>query len=314
MFKLIRSSTNSNFISLRQKKAAPFAGLRFFLFSALLALISAPSAHALDTSPNALRIEDSREGNVLLGAEAASINAGEVFNTVLLVWGNLAIHGQVDEVIVLSGKVVFHPGAKLGKALVVMGGSFEALPGAEIPDDKITLRAPGPLWRMLRSAGNVWRDHIGWVAKAAGSAVTCALLWLIGSLLFRFFPALQGITANRLGSQWGRNLFAGLAGSVAVPVLMVLLVISLLGIFVLPIYLVLLGFAGIVSYLGAALWAGHRLLPPPEGRGLNYAGFFLGLAALQLFWIVGGWAVLPVLALWTLSWGALLRGLRTLWR
>jgi hypothetical protein len=309
MFKPILVPTSSKRSVRRRKRAVPFAGLRLFLFTAWLVAAgpAAPAAFALQTSPGALRVEDRKEGNVLLGAERATIDAGEIYKTVMLVWGNLEVHGQADEVFVLSGKVTFHPGAKLGKALVVMGGSFESLPGADVAEDKISLRAPGPLWRMLRTAGGLWRDHIGWVAKAVGSAVTCFLLWLAGSLLFSFFPALQGVTANRLGSQWERNLLAGLLATIAVPVLMVLLVISILGILALPVYFALLALAGLISYLGAALWAGHRLLPPAAGRRINYAGFFLGVAALQLFWAVGGWALLPLLALWTLGWGALIR-------
>ncbi|RZA09077.1 MAG: hypothetical protein EOP11_02825 [Proteobacteria bacterium] len=271
-------------------------------------------AHALETSPNALRVEDSKEGNALLGAEEASIQAGEVYKTIVLLWGNLAVHGQVDEVVVLSGKVTFFPGAKLNQSLVMMGGAFETMPGAQVSQDKVSLRSPGILWRILRSGGNIWRDHIGWVAKAAGLAITLGIFWLLGLLFFKVFPKLRALTADRLAQEWPQNLIAGLLGSTIVPVLGVLLVISLIGILALPIYLLLLIIAGVISYLAAAMWAGHRLLPPKAGRGINHLGFFFGLSALQLCWFVGGWAVLPVLLLWTLGWGSLVRSLRGLWR
>ena len=251
---------------------------------------------------------------MLLGAEQAKIEAGEVFNSVVLVWGNLDVFGQVEEVVVLSGKVTFHPGSKLTKSLVVMGGSFESMPGANVAQESVVLRAPGPLWRVLRSAGNLWQEHIGWVARLTGAVVTCLVLWLMGLLLFRLVPALGGITAGRLAREWGKNLLAGLLGSILVPVLFALLVISILGIAVLPVYLLLLFLAGLVSYLGAALWAGHRLLPPKDGERVQAWGFLLGLLAFQFLWTVGGWAILPVFLLWTLGWGALLRGLRTLWK
>lgn len=288
----------------------PFAGLRVFLFLFFVSGWISPPAFALNTSPHALRLEDSSRGNLLLGAEEATIATGEIFQTVVLLWGNLAVHGQVDRVLVLSGKVTFHPGAKLGDSLVVMGGGFESLPGADIPESKVSLRAPGPLWKVLRAAGHAWRENIGWLAMLTAAFFTCVGLWMAGAALFTFFPALRRAAADPLGAEWGRNLFIGLLGSVLTPVVMVLLVISVVGILALPIYLALLAFAALVSYFGAALWAGHRLLPPAPGRAINYGGFFLGLAAFQLFWLVGGWAILAVMLLWTLAWGALLRGLR----
>lgn len=289
--------------------------MRAFGRLALLWLLVVPvPAPALQTSENALRIEDSSEGNVVLGADQAVIEAGEVFGAVVLLWGNLDIHGQVNEVVVLSGNVTFHEGAKLNKSLVMMGGSFTSR-GAQITPESVMYRAPGPIWRVLQSLGNVWRDHFTWMIKVAGAAFSCVLLWLVGMLLFRFSPTLQGITEGRLASQWPKNLAVGLFGSLVVPVFMVMLIISVLGIVLLPLYFLLLFLAGMVSYLGAALWAGHRLLPPKLGARINPLGFFLGLIAMQLLLVTGlWWAFLPALALWTLSWGGLLRGARSLWK
>lgn len=286
----------------------------WFACALLLVALYAGPAHAFRASENAFRLEDSREGNMLLGAEEAEIEAGEVFGTVVLLWGNLAVRGQVKEVVVVGGNVVFHPGAKLTKSLIVMGGSYDSLPGAQVAAGNVVLEAPGPLWRLVKSGANLWHDNINWVAKLFGAASLCFVLWLGGLLLFSFFPSLAEATAGRLVREWPANLLAGMVGTVFVPVLLVLLVISILGIVVLPIYFLLLLVAGVVSYLATALWVGHRLLPPRGGR-INAAGFFLGLVSLQLFWAVGvWWALLPMLTLWLFAWGAVLRGTRRLWR
>ena len=102
---------------------------------------------------------------------------------------------------------------------------------------------------------------------------------------------------------------------VLAPVFLALLLISILGIILIPFYLLMLVVAGFVSYLAAALWAGHRLLPPKAGQRINALGFLLGLAAMQLLWASGiWWAWLPVLLLWLLAWGGLLRGGRQLFK
>src|SRR5476651_2033173 len=104
--------------------------LRKVLF--LLLCLAPVGADALTTSDQAFRLEDSKEGNVVLGAEHAALEHGEFRKTILLLWGNLDIFGEVDEVVVLSGHVVFHDGSKLNKSLTVMGGSFESQPGAQV--------------------------------------------------------------------------------------------------------------------------------------------------------------------------------------
>src|SRR5262249_50314996 len=129
-------------------------------------------AHALTTTEHALRIEDRAEGNMLLGAEQAVLEKGEIYKTVVLLWGRLEIYGDVDEVVVLSGHVVVHEGSKLNRSLVVMGGSFESQPGAQVSAENVVAREAGPFWRILRSAGNVWRENFNWVARLLAGLVT----------------------------------------------------------------------------------------------------------------------------------------------
>lgn len=287
------------------------------IYLALLgfAFANAAPALALSTSENAFRIEDSGQGNVLLGAENAVIEAGEVYGTIVLLWGNLEIHGQVNEVVILSGKVTFHPESKLNKSLAVMGGSFASLPGAQVAPENIVYRSPGPLWRIVQSVARAWSENISWMLKLISLVLLGLLFWGIGLLLFRLSPTLLGITAGRLISHWPKNLVVGLLGSLVVPVFSVLLVISILGIILLPIYFLVLFFAGLISFLGASAWVGHRLLPARRGETINPWGFLLGITAFYFLLTAGvWWAYLPAFALWTLAWGGLLRGARSLWR
>lgn len=285
--------------------------LAFFL----MALLPIQPASALTTSENALRLEDSKEGNILLGADHAVLERGEIFKTIVLLWGRLEVHGEVDEIVVLSGHVVFHDGSRLHKSLMVMGGSFESHAGAQVAAESVISKAPGPFWRILQSAGNLWRDHFSWIAKVAAGLVTALFCWLCSWALFHGFPGLQVHTEGRLLKEWPQNLVLGFLGSIAACAVFVLLIISIIGILLVPFYLLALMLAAGISYGAAALWAGHRLLPPKSGKKINPLGFLLGFLALQFLWAVPvWWAALPVLILWTLAWGSLLRGMRLLWR
>lgn len=287
------------------------ATLLLLFFSLALPL----PASALTTTEQSLRIEDKSEGNVLLGAEQAVIEKGELYKTVVLLWGKLDVYGEVDEIVILSGQVHFFEGAKVNKSLVVMGGSFDSEPGADVRAETVVAKEAGPFWRLLRSAGNIWRDHFSWIMKLAAGLVTTLLTWLSGWAMFYGFPGMQDSLEGRLVKHWPQNLALGFLGSLLVPVILVLLLVSIIGILFVPFYLLALLLAAGISYSAAALWAGHRLLPPAKGKKINPWGFLLGLLAFQFLWAVPvWWAAIPVLILWTLAWGATIRSLKLLWR
>lgn len=281
----------------------------------LLFLLSTHPAQALSTSPHALRLEDKKEGNALIGAEKAVIERGEIYHDVVLLWGQLDIYGEVDEVILLGGHATFHEGSQLKKSLVVMGGSFDSQPGAALASENVVAKLPGPLWSMLKSAGNLWRDHFDGAAKILAGIASCFLAWLAGWLLFYASPGLQKKTADVLMKEWPKHLALGFLGSTVACGLFMMLVISFVGWILIPFYLVFLLVAAWISYSAAALWAGHRLLPPKPGQRLNPWGLLLGFLAFQFFWIVPiWWALIPIFLLWALAWGALVRSMKVLWK
>jgi hypothetical protein len=279
----------------------------------LVLLIPFP-AQALQVSSGALRIEDKKEGNLVVGAEDAQVESTDSYRTVLLLWGKLEVYGSVDELIVLSGHVHFHPGAKLSKSLVLMGGSYEAEAGASVANESIVFRNPGPAWRMVRSAGNVWRENFNWVAAVVASLFVCGILFLFGFILFRAFPALRGVLVGKIEPDWIKNLLVGFLALCIVPVFAVLMVISIFGLFLLPLFFLLLAVAGLISYCASALWVGQRMLVPKDRQQFRALSLLAGLLAFQLLWLAGSWGMIVVFAIWTLGWGALVRSLRALWK
>jgi hypothetical protein len=278
-------------------------------------LLYAQAAHAFTASPAAFRLEDKKAGNILIGAEDAVIEAGETYRTILLLWGHLDVYGSTDEVLVLSGHVVFHEGAELKKSLVVMGGSYETLPGSSVKNENIIFHAPGPLWRLLLSGVSLLRENFSGIAFVAFTAIGCLLLWLFAYVLFRAFPNLRRKTAGTLWTEWPKNLLVGIFGALLVPMLFALLLISIFGIVLLPLYFLLLFLGGFISYSVAACWTGHRLLPAKKADQTRALSLFVGIIALQFFWMANvWWALILLLLFWTLAWGALLRSVRSLWQ
>jgi hypothetical protein len=253
--------------------------------------------------------------SLLIGGEGAEIAPAEKQKSVVLVWGSLDVYGEVEDLKVISGTAVFHPGSKLTNSLVILGGSFESKGGQLIPPDKVEYRDLGFWWRMaLKTVGladHALSRYFFWIA----SAVFLLGAWGFGLLLFFFVPSLVGLLTGKLLQEGGKNFAAGILGTFLVPVLVGLFIFSLVGILLLPILFFAFFCLAVTSYLAAALWAGHRLIPPAKGQVLQPWGFLLGLTAFQLLWLSGvAWAWLPVWFLWFLCWGRLLRTVSLLWR
>lgn len=280
----------------------------------IFALGMSPQAHALLTAENSLRIE-ANSGNLILGSEHAEIENGEIFESVVLLWGNLHIHGQVKDVLVVSGKVHIHPTGKVKEKMVITGGEFELLPGADVRSDQILYRSPGPVWNVIVSVAKSWQDNIGIVLWAGLLLLLNIFHFLCGSIFFRFSSTFRGILAGRLFTQGFQNFGVGVLGIVALPLAVGLFLISIVGILFLPLFFVLLAISFLFAYWGAALWVGHRLLPPKRGQHLNYWGYILGLSVLQLLWWIGYWpGLLLIWALCFLAWGSLVRAIPMLWK
>jgi hypothetical protein len=302
--------------SIMERTIQPPIFKHFWVAIYLLLGMIAPfsSANALITTENTLRIE-ANSGNLILGSEKAEIERGEVFRSVILLWGNLEIRGQVKDVLVVSGKVTIHEGAVVQEKVVIMGGEFVANSGANIQSDQILYRTPGPIWNILQSILRAWVDNLSSILKWVALISLNLFYWVLGYFLFAYSSTLRGIASARIFSQWAPNLFAGILSSFLVPIFCGLFIVSIIGILFLPFFLLFLAITFVIAYWGAALFVGHRLLPAKGNQSINLWGFALGLAIFQTIWILDiWWGNLGMLFLCFLAWGSLARGFKLLWK
>lgn len=278
-------------------------------------MVFTPKAFAVSTSDGAFRLEDSTRGSIVLGAQRAFLHEGEMWKSVVVLWGNMEVSGQVDSMVILSGKVHFNKTAKISKSLVVMGGEFDSDNGAQLSAEQISFRSPGPLWSALKSTVDIWREHYEGITKWIMAVSFCVVMWLFGLLLFLAFPKLQDLLVKKLLSEWAKNLAIGIIGSFFAPSVFIMLVISLIGWPLIPFYLLFLSLMAVVSYIVAAAWLGSRIFPSKSSKKIKASALLLGLVLMQIFWTVQvPFTSLAALFFWTLAWGSLLRAVRSLWK
>ena len=200
----------------------------------------------------------------------ARVKEGEEFDQVVVIHGNAWINGTVDEVVVVLGKVELGPQAIVNGDVTVVAGALETDAAARISGSPTVI---GPdLLGLRKGLGRVWwvrwpgewfhhgllqgramAPQFSWSWLVAGLAL---LLYLLVALLF---PRSVQNTVGLLEASPGRALGAGILGLVAVPALVLLLIVTGVGVLVLP--FVFLGFAiaALFGKVAVYRYAGQRV-------------------------------------------------------
>jgi cytoskeletal protein CcmA (bactofilin family) len=216
------------------------------------------------------------EGNAYLAGGEIVIE-GEVTGSVRASAGTVRILGSVNGPVELKAdRVVVGPGAHLAAGLTHTSPNVaEVAAGARI-DGTISHRpAAGPL--------TSWVDRF----------LRMVAFLFTGTVLVALFPRTFVGLRDALRERPWPTLGLGLAALIAIPITLVLLVVTMLG---LPLALIGAALFAAALYLGrtvAAVWLGDRVLDGGPGRGARIVAFLLGgvilLLAGLLPWI--GWVV-----------------------
>jgi uncharacterized RDD family membrane protein YckC len=229
---------------------------------------------------NRHRRHNSRE-IVAIGNDAR-VQEGEEFDEVVVVHGNALINGTVDgEVVVVLGKLRLGPTAIVDGDVTVVAGALEADPAAQIAGSPRVIgpdlfglrqgfergvwwvRWPGEWFSYGLLHGRALPLQFSWSWLLAGLAL---LLYLLVALLF---PRSVQNTVGLLDASPGRALGAGLLGLVALPALILLLVLTGIGVLILPFVFVGFATATVFGKVAVYRYAGQQV------------GTALGLGALQ---------------------------------
>jgi len=225
------------------------------------------------------------------------IAEGEVDEQVVAVFGNATVMQDVGEMVVcVFGDVTIGPGVHIGEMLVVIGGTINIDPTATVGEQIVNIPLPG------FSAFNLWlRDSLlqgrlyHYDRRSTWTFVGVLLLLnlALGALFRR--PVENG--ARALDRKPAMTLINGLLTAVIVPPLVFLLLITGVGVLVLPFLFAAIlitawiGVLGLFSYCGAQ-FGFHRqpLLALAAGHLLFAAIFsvpYLGLVVWSLTILLG---------------------------
>jgi uncharacterized RDD family membrane protein YckC len=212
---------------------------------------------------------------------------GRVSNSAVSVFGDSSINGPVDgDAVSVFGDMMLGPKANVQGQVVNLFGSVERDPAAVIHGGTVNLMA-----RLFHGAHGLqaWTEHclifgrllaprldIGW---AWGFAVATLLFYVLLAALFR--GGLQRCVQT-LEEHPGPSVLAALAMVLLTPILVIALLITVIGVFVIPLFWLALLCAGIFGRVVALGWLGGRIVQGAHG----------GIAQPVLHVLIGGLLVL----------------------
>ena len=246
-------------------------------------------------------------------AGAYSIGSDQTQTGHLLVFrGNAEVFGRLQgNLVTYAGNVVLHPGAVVaGDVLAVHGTIYNR--GGEVQGETMTLAAVPPSSRAAEPEASALTLTIRRLSGVIGVFLTLAA---IGWGLAAFGQHHLQVVSDTVSHNFGRAFLTGLVGQILVlptfGMLIVGLVLSVVGILLLPFAVVVFALLVVVGVLGGFLAVAHAMGETYTRRRMA-AGLALGAPGHMQFLAVGLAGVVVLWLAWALfGWvpvaGALIR-------
>lgn len=190
---------------------------------------------------------------------------GDVGNSVVSVLGNTHIDGPVGQgAVAVLGNVHLGPHAIIGGGLVNILGSYTRAPTAVVHGGTVNLM-PG----FVHVLPNIqsWSDHCLIFGRLLAPRLDVGWAWAVALVLLAFYLLLAALFHDglqrcvlTLEEHPGPSILAALAMVLLTPILMLALVMTVIGIAVVPLFWFALFCAGIFGRVVTLGWLGGRLL------------------------------------------------------
>jgi len=263
-----------------------------------------------------LKAGDSAEVVVVIGG-SAKIH-GKVQQAVVTIGGSSEVDGEVGEAVVavlgnvhlkpgakinedavaVMGTLTVDPGVKIGGDAVSVGGKLNVADGAKVHGQKVNVGLPIPFLNGGDWLGK-WLQYC--VLEFRPLAPQVGFVWIIAGVFFLFylfiaaiFPRPVQACVDNLNQRPATTFLMGLLTKLLVPLVVVILAITVIGLIVVPFLMAALFFAAVVGKVAVLEWLGLKL-----GRHFGkrferpLMAFLIGTILLTLLYMV------PILGLLT---------------
>jgi hypothetical protein len=248
---------------------------------------------------------DVRDANVVMGN--TKLDAGATARDIATVMGNTTLDSGATarQVVTVFGNIDIGPGAEVEQDVISVAGRVHVDPSAHVGGSTHSVGFPRiPKWPSLSIH---FPPRIpSPLAMTFGTLVRFAVLFVLGLAVLAVTPRrMEAVSGAMVARPWW-SLFAGVLGTLAMPVLGLLLLATGVGALLLPVQILAILGGGVLGITALTHYMGRVLPIPPSRRTvvLELAAGTLVFSILAEIPILG---VLLWITTWFLAFGAVLR-------
>lgn len=248
--------------------------------------------HIDDKDENVDEWEDNPDDghNIVRFSEDILIDKNKTVHDVIAIGGSIRIKGHVTgDAVAIGGSVILEPGAKVDHDAVTLAGDIVVPNGATVGHDRVSVG--GSLGNALkgiieRLAPHGKGTHRGWswsytLPPFVGTLFKAIILLVFGLLFLAFIPQRIHHIRGFLSQRPGISILGGFGLLIGIIPLCILLILTIIGIPLVPIVLFLFLFLLMMSLVVFALWLGYRL-PFLSNRKSPFLALLLGVLLLTI--------------------------------
>jgi hypothetical protein len=232
------------------------------------------------------------------------LDPGALVHDAVAVGGSIkAGSGSVIEgdAVAVGGSVELDPGAKVVGDATAVGGTVEQEAGSDVGGDHVSVGLPG-LGMLLTLVTGVIGIGVISPIWLVGSVMAKLIVFLsLGLLLLALWPRRLDRLSEEMFRIPGRSVLLGALSLLAVPVLTILLVVTIVGIPLVPVEIVALALMSATGFSALALAVGRRL---PFAKGQTAIQLGIGWVLLILVFAIPIMGTLLLFACWIWVFGA----------
>ncbi len=253
---------------------------------------------------------DQKARDVVAIRGAVTVEAGAEVRDVVAILGNVTLQpgARAREAVSVGGDVKLGAGAEIEKDAVSVGGEVVRDAGAEIGGEEVSVGVPA-LSGLASLATN--RVLFGGRHEPPGFVIGQTLAkflvyFAFGLLALALFPRrVDAVSASFVSHPW-KSVLTGLLGLVVLPIIVVLLVATIIGIPLVAVLGLMLLAAGIMGFTALAYYIG-RALPFQLRRGTSVLQLAIGTAIVVIITAIPFLGGMAWVAAALLTFGAVLR-------
>lgn len=181
---------------------------------------------------------ESDSARILIG-QNFSVGPNEIHESIVAVGSTGRVSGRVENLVIIGSDVEVDDTAQVTESLVVVGSQVNISPNAQISGEEVRVALPASWGALGAPAWRQWEAPVqgGWAGQLIWAFISWLATFALGALYIYLFPQFHARARQYLVERKGASFGLGVLGYLSVAPIIFLLVITLVGILLVPVFI-----------------------------------------------------------------------------